>query len=37
MAGITDGAVSCCRVVCAYSFMPLLEEASTGIVKQAAA
>jgi hypothetical protein len=30
ISGIADGAVSCCTVVCAYSFMPLAEEASTG-------
>jgi hypothetical protein len=32
MSGIADGAASCCKVVCAYSFMPLSEEASTGKV-----
>ena len=32
MSGITGGAASCCKVVWAYSFMPLAEEASTGNV-----
>ena len=32
MSGIADGTASCRRVVSAYSFIPLAEEASTGKV-----
>ena len=33
MSGGAVGAASCCRVVCAYSSMPLAEEASTGTAR----